>query len=95
MVAGADLEGDVPGLFHGTVAVATAWSFLGLRLEETASKCGGWLRIYRISSRRKPTRGGPPAWILRGGLKTPYRGKKKKKISHEILQNFFSLGRIH
>jgi hypothetical protein len=30
----------------------------------TASECEGYLRIYRISCRRCPTRGGPPAWGL-------------------------------
>jgi hypothetical protein len=32
---------------------------------------------YRINSRGQPTRGGPPAWGLGGGLTTPHRKKKK------------------
>jgi hypothetical protein len=46
-------------------------------MEETASKYGGWLRIYLISSSGQPTRDGPPAWGLGVGLTTPHR----KKIS--------------
>jgi hypothetical protein len=33
---------------------------------------GGSLRIYWISSRGQPTRGGPPAWGLGEGLTTPH-----------------------
>jgi hypothetical protein len=33
-----------------------------LRMEETASRYGGLLRIYWISSRAQPTMGGPPVW---------------------------------
>jgi hypothetical protein len=32
-----------------------------LRMEEIAFRYGGWPRIYWISSRGQPTRGGPPA----------------------------------
>jgi len=31
------------------------------------------VRIYRISGRRQPTRGGPPAWGLGEELTTPQR----------------------
>jgi hypothetical protein len=50
--------------------VTTAWHVLGLRIEETASRSGGQLRIYWISSRGQTTVGGPPAWGLVGGLTT-------------------------
>jgi hypothetical protein len=50
--------------------VTTAWRVLVLRIEETASRYGGLLRIYRISSREQPTVGGPPAWAMGGGLTT-------------------------
>ena len=35
-----------------------------------------WLRIWWISSRAEPTRGGLPAWELVEGLTTPHRKKK-------------------
>jgi hypothetical protein len=41
--------------------ITTAWRVLRLRMEETASRYGGCLRIYRTSSREQPTRGDPPA----------------------------------
>jgi hypothetical protein len=47
------------------------WRVLRLWMEGTASRCGGYLRIYWISSRGQPTRGGPQAWGL--GLTTPHR----------------------
>jgi hypothetical protein len=55
------------------VPVATAWRFLESRLKETASRCGGKLQVYRISSRGQPTRGGPPARELIEGLTIPHR----------------------
>jgi hypothetical protein len=55
--------------------VTTAWCVLRLRMEETPSSFGGWLRIYWISSRGQPTRGGLPAWELGVGLTTPHRKK--------------------
>jgi hypothetical protein len=33
-------------------------------MEETASRYGGKLRVYSISSRAQPTIGGTPAWGL-------------------------------
>jgi hypothetical protein len=50
--------------------VTTVWSVLGLRIEETASRYGGQLRICSISSRGQRTVGDPPAWGLGGGLTT-------------------------
>jgi hypothetical protein len=50
----------------------TAWRALRLRMEETPSRYGGWLRIYWISTRGQPTRGGPPACGLGVGLTTPH-----------------------
>jgi hypothetical protein len=47
--------------------VTTAWRVLRLQMEEKASRYGGQLRIYWISSRGQPTRGGSPAWGLGGG----------------------------
>jgi hypothetical protein len=46
------------------------WPVLWLQVEQTASKCAAKLPIYWISSCRKPTRGGPPARGLDGGLTT-------------------------
>jgi len=46
------------------VPVTTACCILGLRMEETASRYGGQLRIYWISSRGKPTVGGYIAWAV-------------------------------
>jgi hypothetical protein len=44
--------------------VTTAWRVLRLRMEEKASRYGGYLRIDRTSSRGQPTRCGTPAWGL-------------------------------
>jgi hypothetical protein len=37
-----------------------------------SSGYGGQLRLYRISSRGQPTRGGPPDWGLGVELTTPH-----------------------
>jgi hypothetical protein len=66
----------MPPMLSGSL-VTTAWRDLRLRMEEKASRYGGQLRIYWISSRGQPTRGGPPAWGLGGGVTTPHRKKKK------------------
>jgi hypothetical protein len=74
----------------GGSLVTTAGRVLRLRMEETPSRFGEKLRIYRISSRGQPTRGGPPAWGLGVGLTTPHRKNKlvtkilKKKICLHI-----------
>jgi hypothetical protein len=54
----------------GGSLVTTAWWVLRLWMEETPSSFEGKLWIYWISSRREPTRGGPPAWGLGVGLTT-------------------------
>jgi hypothetical protein len=59
-----------------TVYIILARRVLRLRMEETPSSYGGKLRIYWISSRGQPTRGGPPAWGLCVGLATPHRKNK-------------------
>jgi len=41
-----------------------------------ASKYGGRMRIYWISIRGQPTKGGPPAWGFGVGLTTPHRKKE-------------------
>jgi len=64
------------------VFVTTTWSVLQLRMEETVSKYGGQLGIYRISSFGQPTRGGSPAWELGYVLKTPHR---KNPSCYEML----------
>jgi hypothetical protein len=51
--------------------VTTAWRILRLRVKATASRYGGWLRIYWISSRGQSTKGGPPASMFDVRLKTP------------------------
>jgi hypothetical protein len=78
-------DADVCGYaFYGSVLeesmlggslVATAWRVLRLQMEETPSRYGGKQRIYGISSRGQPTRGGPPAWGLGVRLTTPHRKK--------------------
>jgi hypothetical protein len=55
--------------------VTTAWRVLRLRMEETASRYGRYLRTHLLNSRGQPTRGGPTAWGLGVGLKSPYRKK--------------------
>jgi hypothetical protein len=44
--------------------------------EETASRYGGYLRIYSISCSRKPTRGGPTDYGLGVGLTTSHHKNK-------------------
>jgi hypothetical protein len=58
-----------------------SWRVIRLRIENTAYRYGGQLQILRISSRKKPTRGGLPAWKLREGLTTCHL----KEISYEML----------
>jgi hypothetical protein len=55
--------------------VTTACRVLGLRMEERAARYGRLLRVYLISSRGQPARGGPPGWALPVGLTTPQRRK--------------------
>jgi hypothetical protein len=55
------------------VPVIAAWRVLELRMGETASRYGGSVQIYWISSLRQPARGSPPAWDLDEGLTTPRR----------------------
>jgi hypothetical protein len=52
----------------GGSIVTSPWRVLRLRMEETASKYGCYLRIYWISSRGQLTIGGPPAGVLGLGL---------------------------
>jgi hypothetical protein len=59
----------------GVSLIITAWHVLGLRMEETPSNFGGKPRIYCISNRGPPARGGPPAWRLGVGLTTLHRKK--------------------
>jgi hypothetical protein len=62
--------------FYGTRRFITVftralhWSLSWARSIETASTYQGLLRIYWISSRGHPTRGGPPAWGSGVGLTT-------------------------
>jgi len=55
------------------VRVTTTWRVLWLRVEETASRYGGQLRICGMYSRGQPIRCGSPAWVLGEGLTTPHR----------------------
>jgi len=73
----------------GMSLVTTAWRVFRLRMKMTASRYGGQLRIYWISSRWQPTRGGPPPWWLGVGLRIPHH---KKVICDELsgAGNFFS-----
>jgi hypothetical protein len=61
-------------MLGGSLAT-TAWRVLKLRMEETASRYEGQLRIYRISSRGQPTMGDPPAWRLGVGPIIPHSKK--------------------
>jgi hypothetical protein len=70
--------------------VTTAWRVLGLRIE-TASRYGGLLRIYWISSSGQPTVGGPPAWGLGRGLTTLPR---KTQYLLRITAHSLGTGRI-
>jgi hypothetical protein len=65
--------------------VTTAWGVLRLRIEETASRYGGQLRIYWISSRGQPTVGGLPAWGLGGRLTNPHC--KTPKLLRNVLKS--------
>jgi hypothetical protein len=69
--------------------VTMLWSVLGLRMEETASRCGEQLRIHRIiSSHGQATRDGPPSWGLGEGLTTH---RKEKPYCYEMLRMTFKL----
>jgi len=59
----------------GGYLVTTAWRVLTFWKEGYASINGGHMRMYCMSSRGQPTRGGPPAWGLGVGLTTPHRIK--------------------
>jgi len=48
--------------------VTVAWRVFWLRIKNTASGYVGYLRMYWISSREQPTRGGPPPLGLNDGL---------------------------
>jgi len=52
-----------------------AWRVLGWRMEGSASRYGGQLRIYWICSCRHPTRSGPPAPRLGEVLTNSHRKK--------------------
>jgi len=45
-------------------------------------RCREQLRMYWLSNHGQPARGGPPAWGLGEGLKTPHR---KNPACYEIL----------
>jgi len=67
------------------IPVITARRVLVLRVEKMMSRYREQLRVYRISSRGQPTRGGPPAWAFEEGLRAPHRKKKAYyKIQVEI-----------
>jgi hypothetical protein len=65
----------------GGSLVTTVWHVFRLRMEETPSSYGGQLRIYLISKRGQPTRGGPLVLGLGVGLISHH-----KKIS--LLRTF-------
>jgi hypothetical protein len=71
--------------------VTMAWRVLGLWIKKTASRYGGYMRIYWISSRGQPTVGGPPAWGLGGGLTTLPR---KSQYLLRITKHSLGTGRI-
>jgi hypothetical protein len=68
----------------GGLFVTTAWRVLRLRMEETASKYGGYLRIYLISSLGQSTRGGPPAWGLGVRLIIPHHKNKLVNATKDL-----------
>jgi len=53
-----------------------AWHIVGLQMEDTPSRYGGWLLIYWISSCGQPIRDGPPTWGLVEGLTTHFKKKQ-------------------
>jgi hypothetical protein len=69
-------------LKHVAVFASHSW-------RQTASRYGGQLRIYWISSRGQSTTGAPPELGLGEGLLTPYR---KKKACYVMLHRATELG---
>jgi len=69
-----------------SVPFTIPWQVLRLQVDEMASRYGGLLQIYWISSHRQPTRGGPPALGLGEGLTTPH-WKKKNSLLQNITQD--------
>ena len=57
----------------------------------TASRYGGHQRIYWISSRGQPTRGGPPAWWLG---EVPRATHRKKLIVVRYMQTSLGISRL-
>jgi hypothetical protein len=57
----------------GGCFLTTAWSVVRLRMEKTVSRCGGYLRLYWISSDGQPKRGGPLAGGLCLGLTSHFK----------------------
>jgi len=55
-------------LYVKWVPVTTAWRVFRLRMEETASRYGGWLRLHWLRSQEQPGGGGRPDWRLGGGI---------------------------
>jgi hypothetical protein len=74
-------------MLSGSV-VTTAWRVLRLQLVETASRCGGYLSVYCISSRRQSIGGGPAAWGLGGSQ--PHRKKNCNEILHTASDQKYS-----
>jgi hypothetical protein len=73
------------------ISVTEALRVLGLRMEETASKYGGKLRIYLISSILHLTTVDPPAWGLGEGPKTP---RRKETACYIMLHRTSDLGSL-
>ena len=63
----------IPSLTRLTAKEQFSDFFLLVAGGGTASRYGGWLRIYLISSRGQQRRGGPPAWGLDEMLTTRHR----------------------
>jgi len=70
-------------------AVTKARLVLGTAMEDKASRYGGYLRRYRISSSGQQTRVGVPAWGLNGGLTSPHRKSNCYYILHRTSDGFF------
>lgn len=59
---------QVPKLFVMQLPLSTAWRGHGSRMEDTTSRYWRYLWEYRIRSRNRQVRDGPPAWWLGAGL---------------------------
>jgi len=75
----------VKSKIYRLMSMKPVWSVLWLRFGETSSRWGKEPRIYWISCRWQPTRGGPPSQGSGKGLTTPHR--KKRNLLRNVTQD--------